>query len=271
MLYTLALHSRLFTRLPVDRRIWIEAFLDLTWITAVILFSGRDPSPLFFLYYMVIYARRPRWAAARPTPRPARRPSGLGVVFLMDGAHPAALSAHARGMVGAGRKPGLAAHGALAGGLFLRRSRQPGCNLHRSLYLAAHTDALTGLPNLRHFTAMSDLRAKLEKPYTIVMVDADHLKRVNDTYGHAHGNDLIRTVTEALRSAARGDDLCSRIGGDEFIVRLEGATREGGLAYCRRVRTYLAEHPLRLEESSCRSRFPWAWPPTPSTAARSPR
>jgi diguanylate cyclase (GGDEF)-like protein len=130
---------------------------------------------------------------------------------------------------------------------FFAESGNLGANLQRSLFLAAHTDALTGLPNLRHFTAMSDLRAKLGKPYTIVMVDADHLKRVNDTYGHALGNDLIRTVAEALRSAARGDDLCSRIGGDEFIVRLEGATREGGMAYCRRVRTYLTEHPLRTE------------------------
>ena len=75
---------------------------------------------------------------------------------------------------------------------FFAESGSLGANLQRSLYLAAHTDALTGLPNLRHFTSMSDLRAKLAKPYTIVMVDADYLKRVNDTSGHAAGNDDLR-------------------------------------------------------------------------------
>src|SRR5258708_32657877 len=108
-----------------------------------------------------------------------------------------------------------------------------GANLHQDLFRAAHTDALTGLPNLRYFTGAADLRGKLGGSYTIVMVDADNLK------------DLIRTVADAIRSAARsGDDLCSRIGGDEFIVRLANSTEAGALSYCRRVRAYLGEHPL---------------------------
>ena len=234
MLYTLALHSRLFAGFPVDRRMRVESLLDLVWITAVILFSGATRSPLFFLYYLVIYASTPT-VSRRETYAKAGAATvlALGVAYADPGESVANLAWPLTGLW-------LVAY-------FFAESGSLGANLQRSLYLAAHTDALTGLPNLRHFTAMSDLRAKLEKPYTIVMVDADHLKRVNDTYGHAHGNDLIRTVAEALRSAARGDDLCSRIGGDEFIVRLEGATREGGLSYCRRVRTYLTEHPLRIE------------------------
>ena len=238
MLYTLALHSRLFAGLPVDRRIWIESVLDLTWITAVILFSDATRSPLFFLYYLVIYAGTPT-VSRRLTYAKAGAATllavGVGVVLT-----PADWWASVANLVWPLTGLWLVAY-------FFAESGSLGANLQRSLFLAAHTDALTGLPNLRHFTATSDLRAKLEKPYTIVMVDADHLKRVNDTYGHALGNDLIRTVAEALRSAARGDDLCSRIGGDEFIIRLEGATREGGLAYCRRVRTYLSEHPLRID------------------------
>jgi diguanylate cyclase (GGDEF)-like protein len=83
------------------------------------------------------------------------------------------------------------------------------------------------------------------------MVDADNLKGVNDTYGHAAGSDLIRTVADAIRSAARsGDDLCSRIGGDEFIVRLANSTEAGALAYCRRVRAYLGEHPLAVQAAN---------------------
>ena len=101
------------------------------------------------------------------------------------------------------------------------------------------------------FTIAADLRSKLGGFYTIVMVDADHLKRVNDSFGHAAGSDLIRTVADAIRSAARsGDDLCSRIGGDEFIVRLASASDAGALAYCRRVRTYLGEHPLLVDAAT---------------------
>lgn len=234
MLYTLALHSRLFARLAVDSRMRIESLLDLAWITAVVLFSGATRSPLFFLYYLVIYASTPTVSRRETYVKTgAATVLALGVVYADPWESMLNLAWPLTGLW-------LVAY-------FFAESGSLGASLQRSLYLAAHTDALTGLPNLRHFTSTSDLRAKLEKPYTIVMVDADHLKRVNDTHGHAHGNDLIRTVAEALRSAARGDDLCSRIGGDEFIVRLEGATREGGLSYCRRVRTYLTEHPLRIE------------------------
>lgn len=240
VLYTLALHSRLFSGLSMERRMWLEAILDLTWITAAILFSGATFSPLFFLYYLVIYASTPT-IGRRQTYLKAGAATLLifGVAFRPD------LGAlDVRATVASLIWPLM---GLWLVAYFFAEAGNLGANLQRSLFLAAHTDALTGLPNLRHFTATADLRVKLGKPYTIVMVDADHLKRVNDTYGHALGNDLIRTVAEALRSAARGDDLCSRIGGDEFIVRLEGATREGGMAYCRRVRTYLAEHPLRIE------------------------
>ncbi|MES1242417.1 MAG: GGDEF domain-containing protein [Acidobacteriota bacterium] len=240
VLYTLALHSRLFSGLPMERRVWLEAVLDLAWITAVVLVSGSTLSPLIFLYYLVIYASTPAIGRLQTYLKAgAATLLILGVSFHLD-----LDILDIRAAVASVIWPLM---GLWLVAYFFAESSSLGADLQRSLYLAAHTDALTGLPNLRHFTAMSDLRGKLAKPYTIVMVDADHLKRVNDTYGHAHGNDLIRTVAEALRNAARGDDLCSRIGGDEFIVRLEGATREGGMAYCRRARTYLAEHPLRID------------------------
>lgn len=249
ILYTLALHSRLFAAVTVDRRMWIEAILDLTWITAVILFSGATRSPLFFLYYLVIYASTPT-VGRRQTYAKAGAATllAIGVVFLLEWEMPRTMDLFTPADWWAGMANLVwPLMGLWLVAYFFAESASLGANLQRSLFLAAHTDALTGLPNLRHFTSMSDLRGKLGKPYTIVMVDADRLKKVNDTYGHAHGNELIRTVAAALRSAARGDDLCSRIGGDEFIIRLEGATREGGLAYCRRARAYLAEHPLRIE------------------------
>jgi diguanylate cyclase (GGDEF)-like protein len=248
VLYTLALHSRLFARFSVEERMWAENGIDLAWITAVVLFTGATVSPFFFLYYVVLYATTPS------TSRRQTYGKAIVITLLVLGV----ILPLGAGTT-TGRRPSwdwLMLGGnivwPLAGvwlvAYFSAEAGTLGANLHQSLFLAAHTDALTGLPNLRYFTIASDLRGKLGGFYTIVMVDADHLKTVNDTHGHATGSDLIRTVADAIRSAARsGDDLCSRVGGDEFIVRLASASEAGALAYCRRVRTYLDEHPLRLD------------------------
>lgn len=251
VLYTLALHSRLFDRFSVEERMWAENGIDLSWITAVVLFTGATLSPFFFLYYIVVYASTPT------TGRRQTYGKAIAITVLVLGV----ILPLGAGTT-AGRTPSWSWMG-LAGNLlwplagvwlvayFSAEAGTLGASLHQSLFLAAHTDALTGLPNLRYFTIAADLRSKLGGFYTIVMVDADHLKRINDSYGHAAGSDLIRTVADAIRSAARsGDDLCSRIGGDEFIVRLASASDAGALAYCRRVRTYLGEHPLRIDAAT---------------------
>jgi diguanylate cyclase (GGDEF)-like protein len=245
MVYTLLLHSQLLARLSVERRIWLETAIDLAWITVVIVWTGGTWSPFFFLYYIVLYA-------STPTASRGQTYGKAGAVTL--------LVVGVAWLAAGGRSPMDVTDWWAAGsnlvwpltGLWLvayfsAETGMLGADLHRSLFVAAHTDALTGLPNLRYFTAAAALRSKLG-PYTIVMIDIDHLKTVNDTFGHAQGSSLIRAVASALRSAARsGDDLCSRVGGDEFIVRLAGATGDGALAYCRRVRSHLAEHPLQLD------------------------
>jgi diguanylate cyclase (GGDEF)-like protein len=251
VLYTLALHSRLFERFSVEERMWAENGIDLSWITAVVLFTGATLSPFFFLYYIVVYASTPT------TSRRQTYGKAIAITVLVLGVILPLGAGTTAGRTPSWNWMGLAGNLAwpLAGvwlvAYFSAEAGTLGASLHQSLFLAAHTDALTGLPNLRYFTIAADLRSKLGGFYTIVMVDADHLKRINDSYGHAAGSDLIRTVADAIRSAARsGDDLCSRIGGDEFIVRLASASDAGALAYCRRVRTYLGEHPLRIDAAT---------------------
>ena len=245
MAYTLVLHSRLFAGLSLEARIWLEAAADLAWITAVIGWTGAAGSPFFFLYYIVIYASTPA-ATRRQTYSKAGAASVLMFAVALAAAG-RALPAGATGWWAAGGSLVWPLTGLWLVAYFSAETGTLGADLHRSLFVAAHTDALTGLPNLRYFTAASELRSKLG-PFTIVMVDIDRLKEVNDTFGHAQGSALIRAVADALRSAARsGDDLCSRVGGDEFIIRLAGATGDGALAYCRRVRAHLADHPLAID------------------------
>lgn len=251
VLYTLALHSRLFARFSVEERMWAENGIDLSWITAVVLFTGATRSPFFFLYYIVLYASTPTTGGRQTYGKAiAITVLVLGVILPLGAGATSGWSPSREWLSLSGNVVWplagvwlVAYFSAVAGTL--------GANLHQDLLRAAHTDALTGLPNLRYFTVAADLRGKLGGFYTIVMVDADNLKGVNDTYGHAAGSDLIRTVADAIRSAARsGDDLCSRIGGDEFIVRLANSTEAGALAYCRRVRAYLGEHPLAIQAAN---------------------
>lgn len=244
VLYTLALHSPLLGRVPYRVRVVVETLADLAWTTAVVVLTGAAASPFHFLYFMVLFASNPA--------------EGRGWIYGKAAAATLLLVA-VPGIAAGGPPPPLEALRDVLWPLaalwlvayFTAEAGTLGATVERSLYLAAHTDELTGLTNMRHFTAAADLRGRLGEPYTIVMIDADGLKRVNDTYGHARGSELIQRVATALRKAARsGDDLCARLGGDEFIVRLAGASPEGAEAYCGRVRRWLAENPVDLGDGS---------------------
>lgn len=246
VVYTLAVHWPRLGAAVALSRVWLEAGLDLAWVTGVVLATGGIVSPLYFLYYMGLFTTLPA-AGRRPTYAKAGAITAITAAMAMAGG--------AVGPHGVGRATAADLVWPLAGlwlvAYFAAEAGSVGAHLHHSLFLEAHTDQLTGLSNMRYFTTAADLRGQLGQPYTIVMVDADHLKGVNDTYGHAQGSLLIQRVAQALRSAARsGDDLCSRLGGDEFIVRLAGASSEGALGYYHRVQRHLAEHPLVLDDGT---------------------
>ena len=86
----------------------------------------------------------------------------------------------------------------------------------------AHTDALTGLYNLRYLRQQIDhllgLQQRYGHPFALLLLDVDGLKRVNDSFGHAAGDELLVGVAEAIRAATRSVDVPARIGGDEFCV-----------------------------------------------------
>jgi diguanylate cyclase (GGDEF)-like protein len=90
----------------------------------------------------------------------------------------------------------------------------------------ATTDVLTGLPNRRAFIARTRAATQSGKPGALLLLDIDHFKRVNDTYGHAVGDACLAAVADRLRRSLRATDLLGRIGGEEFCVFLPGATEE---------------------------------------------
>jgi len=88
---------------------------------------------------------------------------------------------------------------------------------------AARTDALTGLPNRRYFEEFVSLLAQRRRAgdaVGILMVDIDKFKILNDTHGHATGDEVLRAVAGAIVAAVREDDVPARFGGEEFVVLL---------------------------------------------------
>lgn len=104
----------------------------------------------------------------------------------------------------------------------------------------AETDSLTGLYNRRAFF---DRAAEFRAPTTIVAVvfDIDHFKQVNDVFGHQIGDTVLQTFAEMLRDAIRDGDLAARLGGEEFVVLLPGATLKSALLVAERIRKKFAE------------------------------
>jgi diguanylate cyclase (GGDEF)-like protein len=99
-------------------------------------------------------------------------------------------------------------------------------------HLARH-DALTGLPNrlaLEHHLPLAMARARRSKTLLAVgVMDLDDFKPVNDTHGHAAGDQLLRQLGDRLKAAVRESDLVARLGGDEFVLVLEGLAQAGDL------------------------------------------
>ena len=111
----------------------------------------------------------------------------------------------------------------------------------------ANTDPLTGLPNRRLFFSQFErefarVRRTLEH-FSVVLMDIDHFKSVNDTYSHKVGDLVLKRVSDILREDRRGSDLVARYGGEEFVLLLPGADAEGAFAACTRIQNKLKEHP----------------------------
>jgi diguanylate cyclase (GGDEF)-like protein len=125
----------------------------------------------------------------------------------------------------------------------MMRLREAG--LRRSLRAIADFDPLTGLLNRRAFNP--SLVRGIEHAWrsgealAVVLIDADHFKRFNDTHGHLAGDDALRRIAQAMRSEALHRGLVCRFGGEEFAVSLPGASIDDARAYVNRVARTLAE------------------------------
>jgi diguanylate cyclase (GGDEF)-like protein len=113
------------------------------------------------------------------------------------------------------------------------------------LDVLARTDALTGLPNRRE--TMERLQGELQRsrrsgrPVAVLMFDIDHFKQVNDTWGHAAGDLILRAVAETAQASLRRIDSCGRIGGEEFLVLLPETDHVEAQGTAERLRVAIAD------------------------------
>ncbi len=111
-------------------------------------------------------------------------------------------------------------------------------------------DALTGLANRRHFEMVLareiDRVARAGEPALLLLLDLDHFKYVNDSYGHAAGDLVLKAVAEALLECVRPMDTVARIGGEEFAIVLPNCPPAFGPTVAERVRTRVERRPVTI-------------------------
>jgi len=122
---------------------------------------------------------------------------------------------------------------------------------NRNLSLAAQTDYLTGIWNrsavMRRLEEELALAARQGAPLSVLMLDVDHFKRVNDTYGHVAGDQVLIEVTRRLRKACRPYDVVGRYGGEEFLAVISQVSYDKLEALAQRFREFVAATPIQTD------------------------
>ena len=121
--------------------------------------------------------------------------------------------------------------------------------LEESVELAV-TDPLTRLHNRRymetHLSVLAEHAATTGRPISLVLVDIDNFKSINDTYGHAAGDSVLRELAGRFRGNTRSEDLVCRIGGEEFVIVMPDSGLEAARQMGERLRTEIAAEPFRI-------------------------
>ncbi len=112
---------------------------------------------------------------------------------------------------------------------------------HEEIYRLTILDGLTGVHNKRFFLEFLEREVaralRHARPLTLVMLDLDHFKEINDTFGHLAGDAVLKRVAQAIGGRVRRDELLARYGGEEFAVVLPETDLEGALTFAEKVRS----------------------------------
>jgi diguanylate cyclase (GGDEF)-like protein len=124
--------------------------------------------------------------------------------------------------------------------------------MHAHLLARSRMDSKTGLLNSSTWENEAEAEiaraVRTRSPVAVALIDIDHFKAVNDTYGHLVGDIALKAVAAALRAHLRGYDLAGRFGGEEFVVLLPQTTEADAMAIAERLRQHIAKMPIPIED-----------------------
>ena len=114
----------------------------------------------------------------------------------------------------------------------------------------AYTDSLTGIYNRLHFNRLLDSEIDKVKRYggelSVIFLDIDHFKQINDTHGHPMGDVILKDITEVISSANRSTDIFARYGGEEFVILTVSTNATGAMEHAQRLRHKIEQHPFPI-------------------------
>lgn len=123
-------------------------------------------------------------------------------------------------------------------------------NLENRLIYIANTDVLTGISNRRHFFMQANELFKTEEDISILMLDADKFKNVNDQYGHDTGDVVLKMIASTLQSIMPDNAILARLGGEEFVILLVDQDAQSALHLSQTICTTIADTPIEINKGT---------------------
>jgi len=225
-------------------KIAVETFVMLVFITWALWYTGKLASPLLNAYLLVIITS----ALALGKLATMLEMALIAACFVLLGENSSAGELLSLAYIGA--LVGQLAPMLLVAYITTMFSADIRFGLNRARLLA-ETDDLTGLYNMRGFTIMVDRlfgqAVRYNRPASLLMIDSDNLKAVNDLHGHEAGNRLLKMVAKCIGTELRHTDVLARYGGDEFVALLPETAPDRALEVAQRILKAVATAPLEFE------------------------
>jgi diguanylate cyclase (GGDEF)-like protein len=242
--FVLSFHYLNFYRKESNWKIAIETWVMIGFITWVLMHTGGLDSPLVNLYLLVVITTALTLGKAATLLQMALIAACYLWLAKPDGTSP--LSVYVAGLAAQLAPMLLVAYITTMLSSDIRRAL-----IH--IKTLSETDELTGVLNMRAFTVVAERisrqSARYSHPYTILMIDSDSLKIVNDKFGHEAGNRLLQLMVQCIQTQLRETDILARYGGDEFVLLLPETTAVGAEILGVRIRQRIESAVLATRES----------------------